>query len=210
MATCSYIAMVALLTHRSSSCLIYFPTPSILLHSIKYISITFTHLSLSFKEIPVVPLEGMAQIKYILYSVLILMGAALTYAVMKPMVQSQWIKVESPEPIYNGNTENPEPVIRTTGGKKTFLANCATCHAIQKNLTGPALAGVEERGPWTKRENLVKWISNPASFIPTTAYTKELTSQYNGQIMPSFPQLSKEEIYQILDYIKEASVHQSY
>ena len=30
-------------------------------------------------------------------------------------------------------------------GKALFTANCASCHAVNKRLTGPALAGVEER-----------------------------------------------------------------
>lgn len=30
-------------------------------------------------------------------------------------------------------------------GKKLFQARCASCHNVNKKLTGPALAGVEER-----------------------------------------------------------------
>lgn len=90
-------------------------------------------------------------------------------------------------------------------GKNIFMANCATCHAINKTLTGPALAGVEERGPWTERKKLTKWIKNPAAFIPTTKYTRDLTAEFNGQVMPSFPQLNKEEVHEIFDYIEEAA-----
>ena len=88
-------------------------------------------------------------------------------------------------------------------GKQLFQQNCQTCHAINKNLTGPALAGVEERGPWTDRENLYKWVHNPAAFIPTTPYTKALQAQY-GQIMPSFPQLTNKDIDAIVEYISAA------
>lgn len=88
-------------------------------------------------------------------------------------------------------------------GKQLFQQNCQTCHAINKNLTGPALAGLEERGPWADRENLYKWVHNPAAFIPTTPYTKALQAQY-GQIMPAFPQLSNQEIDAIVDYINTA------
>lgn len=86
-------------------------------------------------------------------------------------------------------------------GKQLFQQNCQTCHAINKNLTGPALAGLTERGPWTDRANLYKWIHNPAAFIPTTAYTKELQQQYGGQIMPAFPQLTEQQIDAIVDYV---------
>ncbi len=135
---------------------------------------------------------------------LILAGAAMTYAVMEPMVKSEW--VAHPEKPESASTE-PEKkvVVKNLQGKNIFTANCAACHALQKTLTGPALAGVEERGPWTNRENLVKWVHNPAAFMASNAYTKELAAQYNGQLMPSFPQLSRQEIAQIFDYIKEAS-----
>jgi len=89
-------------------------------------------------------------------------------------------------------------------GKAIFNAQCATCHALDKNLTGPALRGVEERGPWTDRKEVVKWVHNPGAYIPTTPYTQQLAATYNGQVMPSFPQLGEKEIYAILDYIKTA------
>ena len=79
--------------------------------------------------------------------------------------------------------------IHAQDGKTLYQGNCASCHAINKQLTGPALAGVETRGPWTDRANLYKWVKNPAAFIPTTPYTKELQAQFGGQIMPAFPQL---------------------
>jgi mono/diheme cytochrome c family protein len=88
-------------------------------------------------------------------------------------------------------------------GQQIFQQNCQSCHALDKNLTGPGLRGVEERGPWTDRANLIKWVKNPAAFIPTTPYTIELQKTY-GSIMPSFPQLSDADINAIFDYIKAA------
>ncbi|MDQ6609553.1 MAG: c-type cytochrome [Bacteroidota bacterium] len=88
-------------------------------------------------------------------------------------------------------------------GKTIFSNNCQTCHALDKQITGPALRGVNERGPWTDRANLIKWVHNPGGFIPTTPYTTQLAAQF-GQIMPSFPQLSEKEINAVFDYIKTA------
>ncbi|MDQ3279263.1 MAG: c-type cytochrome [Bacteroidota bacterium] len=96
--------------------------------------------------------------------------------------------------------------LQAQDGKAIFQANCATCHALDKQLTGPALRGVETRGPWTDRKELVKWVHNPGGYIPTNPYTQQLAAQYNGQIMPSFPQLSEAEIFSILDYINTAPV----
>jgi cytochrome c2 len=89
------------------------------------------------------------------------------------------------------------------GGQQIFQQNCATCHALDKVITGPALRGVNDRGPWTDRANLHKWVHNPGAFIPTTPYTSALQKTY-GQIMPSFPQLSDKEIDAVADYIKNA------
>jgi mono/diheme cytochrome c family protein len=86
-------------------------------------------------------------------------------------------------------------------GKQLFQTNCQSCHAINKKLSGPALAGVMERGPWSEnKENIYAWVHNPGAFIPTTAYTKALQAEY-GQIMPGFPQLSNEDIDAIIEYI---------
>ncbi len=88
-------------------------------------------------------------------------------------------------------------------GQQIFQNNCASCHALDKVLSAPALRGVEERGPWTDRANLIKWVHSPGAFIPTTPYTQDLQKQF-GQIMPSFPQLSEADINAIFDYIKSA------
>src|SRR6476469_3693888 len=89
-------------------------------------------------------------------------------------------------------------------GQQIFQQNCATCHALDKQITGPALRGVNERGPWTNRANLHKWVHNPGAFIPTTEYTKSLAASMSGQIMPSFPQLGEKDIDAIFDWIAKA------
>ena len=61
--------------------------------------------------------------------------------------------------------------LKAQTGQQLFQQNCQSCHALDKNLTGPALRGVTGRGPWAEdRANLVKWVHNPAAFIPTTPY----------------------------------------
>lgn len=102
-------------------------------------------------------------------------------------------------------TTSAKKEVKNVAGKNLFQNNCQTCHALNKNLTGPALAGVENRGPWGERKNLVKWVKNPATMIAENGYAKDLVKQYNGQVMPSFPQLSDEQIGNIFDYIREVS-----
>ncbi|MES2881165.1 MAG: c-type cytochrome [Bacteroidota bacterium] len=95
-------------------------------------------------------------------------------------------------------------IVTAQSGQQIFQQNCASCHALDKNLSGPAIRGVEERGPWAEgRENLYAWVKNPSAFIPTTPYTIALQKQY-GQIMPSFPQLSQKDVDAIFDWIAAA------
>jgi mono/diheme cytochrome c family protein len=86
-------------------------------------------------------------------------------------------------------------------GKQLFSANCASCHAINKKLTGPALAGFEDRGPWGDRKQLYAWIKNPAGFMKTNQYTADLKTEYNGVLMTAFPSLTAAEIDAIVGYI---------
>ena len=86
-------------------------------------------------------------------------------------------------------------------GKALFSANCASCHAVNKKLTGPALAGVEDR--WPEKKNLYAWIKNSAAFLKTgDAYANNLYTEYNKVAMNNFPGLSDADIDAILAYIK--------
>ena len=87
-------------------------------------------------------------------------------------------------------------------GKALFSQNCASCHAIDKKLTGPALKGVEDR--WPNKKNLYSWIKNNQAFLKTgDKYANDLYNE-NGKIaMNLFPNLSDAEIGAILKYIKE-------
>lgn len=90
-------------------------------------------------------------------------------------------------------------------GKALFSQNCASCHAIKKDLTGPALAGVEER--WGgDRKKLHAWIHNSTAFLKTgDKYANDLYNKYNKVQMNLFPNLPDKDIDAILDYIKTAS-----
>jgi hypothetical protein len=62
-------------------------------------------------------------------------------------------------------------------GKKLFMNNCANCHAIDKNLTGPALAWVENR--WQKRKNLIDYIKIHRSLCEVKLQQQLLRVQYS-------------------------------
>ncbi len=89
-------------------------------------------------------------------------------------------------------------VERQKAGKKLFNANCASCHKLGKKSTGPDLAGVEER-----RENawLKKWIRNNAELRASGDKDAiAIYEEYNQSNMTAFPQLTDQNIDDILYY----------
>jgi cytochrome c551/c552 len=86
-------------------------------------------------------------------------------------------------------------------GHALFQANCASCHAVNKKLTGPALAGVEDR--WSgDTKKIHAWVHNPLGFAKTDAYTTSLIKEYSPTVMTAFPQLADKDIDAILAYVK--------
>ena len=83
--------------------------------------------------------------------------------------------------------------------KKLFQQN-QSYHSLDKNINGPALRNFVESGPWHDKNNIYKWINNPAAFKAKDLYTQRLKAEYES-VMTSFPQLTKEEIDAIIDYI---------
>lgn len=88
-------------------------------------------------------------------------------------------------------------------GKALFNSKCASCHAINKQITGPALAGIEQRVPDKKK--LHAWIKNNQAVLKTgDPYFTALYEQYNKSPMNLFPELEDADIDNILAYINAA------
>jgi cytochrome c2 len=83
-------------------------------------------------------------------------------------------------------------------GEQLFKANCASCHKLYKDATGPMLHGVTER---REREWLYKWIVNSAELIASgDQQAVELYNEWGQRNMNAFPQLSNTDIDNILAY----------
>jgi mono/diheme cytochrome c family protein len=85
-------------------------------------------------------------------------------------------------------------------GKGIFAGNCAQCHAVNKQVVGPALAGVYDRQtiPW-----LINFIKYPEKTIKSgDAHAVELYNKYK-QYMPNHDFLSDEEIIAVLSYVQD-------
>ncbi|MBO9632567.1 MAG: c-type cytochrome [Chitinophagaceae bacterium] len=90
-------------------------------------------------------------------------------------------------------------------GQKLFQDNCATCHSVVKDLTGPALKGVEER---VKDKKLLHaWIRNNQAVLASgDKYFNDLFQKWGKTPMNVFPAMSDEEIDAILKYVREYKV----
>lgn len=87
-------------------------------------------------------------------------------------------------------------------GESIFKANCTACHAIDRQVIGPALKGVESR--WADKATLKKFILNSQSVIKGgDKYASELYQKFNQTVMPN-QNLTDAELENLLAYIKEA------
>jgi len=86
-------------------------------------------------------------------------------------------------------------------GATLFKSNCANCHMVDKDYTGPALKGWSTRvpaGDW-----IYNWVHNPTAMVGKDAYAKGLFDKWKPTMMTAFPQLKNEEIDAIMKYVDE-------
>ncbi len=90
--------------------------------------------------------------------------------------------------------------VQAQDGKQLFNQKCASCHAVDKKLVGPALKGVEDR--WPEKAQLYAWIRNSAAVVKS-GYPRavEVYNEYNKLQMTAFPELTDGDIDAILVYI---------
>jgi mono/diheme cytochrome c family protein len=92
-------------------------------------------------------------------------------------------------------------------GKSLFNANCAACHQLDKKMTGPALRNVEARlsdEQGLDRDWIYAWIRNSAGVIKSgDAYGNKIYNEYAGAAMTAMPQLTDDDLNNILAYTAE-------
>ena len=94
-------------------------------------------------------------------------------------------------------------------GKAIFQSNCASCHSLFKDLTGPALAGVTQRLP--DRKLVYKWVRNPDAMLKSgNVYFNTLKKRFDNVQMTAFPDLSDVEIDAIISYIEDTYKHRGF
>jgi cytochrome c551/c552 len=87
-------------------------------------------------------------------------------------------------------------------GEGLFKAKCATCHQPHKNGTGPKLYQVRQK--WAdggaKDGSLYTWVNNWQAAAASDPYAQTV-SQWAPTAMSVFPELKKEEIDAIFDWV---------
>lgn len=86
-------------------------------------------------------------------------------------------------------------------GKQLFNQNCAACHALNRKMTGPALAGVVDKYEGDT-EWLRAWIKNNQALIKAgDERALAIYNEYNQTAMNAFPTLSDADVDDILAYV---------
>jgi cytochrome c551/c552 len=88
-------------------------------------------------------------------------------------------------------------------GKAIFAARCASCHNVNKTLTGPALAGLDER---RSMDWIVKFVQSSQSLVKSgDKDAVAVFEKFNKIPMPDHSDLSADKIATIVEYIKTES-----
>ncbi len=90
-------------------------------------------------------------------------------------------------------------------GKTLFISKCASCHQLDKDLTGPMLRGIIDKDPYNGDiKKIYQWIRHTGSMVTTDNHYKDLMSKFKIQ-MTQFDEsmISDKEIDAIIKYTSE-------
>ena len=137
----------------------------------------------------------------------VVVKTSLLKAILRPFKQLSVSKVFTIIFLFSFSLNISSQEIDIAKGKSLFNANCASCHKLNKKLIGPALRGVSAK---YDKEWLYSWIKNSAALIKSgDDQAVAIYEEYNKVAMNAFPQLSNEDIDNILaysDYVPEPVV----
>ena len=137
----------------------------------------------------------------------VVVKTSLLKAILKPFKHLSVSKVFTVIFLFSFSLNISAQEIDIAKGKSLFNANCASCHKLNKKLIGPALRGVSAK---YDKEWLYSWIKNSAALIKSgDDQAVAIYEEYNKVAMNAFPQLSNEDIDNILaysDYVPEPVV----
>lgn len=92
-------------------------------------------------------------------------------------------------------------------GKTIFMSRCAGCHNVNKIVTGPALAGIDNRRPI---EWIIKFVHSSQAVVKSgDPYAVSLFEKFNKIQMPDHADLTDDNIKSIVAYVKSTSSNPS-
>ena len=88
-------------------------------------------------------------------------------------------------------------------GESLFKADCSACHAVDRQVIGPALKGMSERH---EEEWLISWIRNSQALIASGDETAiQIYEEHNKLMMPPFPTYTDDNVRSIIAFVEDAS-----
>lgn len=126
---------------------------------------------------------------YIILFIVLTLG--ITFVIILKNNQQKELNCATPEPIqFCGTSANSsEGAIK---GKHLFNSNCAACHSLDKNFTGPALRNIDSL-------QFINWLSQKNEKLDTTKMS-EFKIDYHKITWNN--KLSIMEINQLIEYCK--------
>lgn len=114
------------------------------------------------------------------------------------------------------NWTNPQPLPENPQAKALekgsvlFQNNCASCHALGKDLTGPDLAHVMKRyEPYyyegSGLSHPYAFTENPARVMAHDGYYRCLKNRFGGVVMAAFPALTRTDLDNLYGWIENES-----
>ncbi len=91
----------------------------------------------------------MNQVKYLIYASLLIAFGFVSISFLSKVYNTFLVNTNSSVVI------DPDPAtasVPTSKGKTLFQQNCQSCHALDKNLTGPALRDLQKEDLGTKKK----------------------------------------------------------
>ena len=84
-------------------------------------------------------------------------------------------------------------------GESIFKQSCTACHAVDRDVIGPALKGATER---FEIDWLIKWVRNSQALVQAgDPDAVKLFEDHNKMMMPPFPTLSDDNIKNIFAFV---------